>query len=80
MSAGFQVRYIQGNTPGPGGRESDSYEITLRASAGGLASNPSIALVGRVTPRNYTPYDWTNNPSGAGLERDFGGNYYDRIN
>jgi prepilin-type N-terminal cleavage/methylation domain-containing protein len=78
MAGGFQIRYMQGNGSGAG-PEGDSYEITLKASARSQAGSPSITLVSRVSPRNYTPYDATNNPSGIGSERDFGGGYYDRI-
>ena len=66
-SPGFQVRYFQGN-PTPDG---DSYEITLKLASDGSAINPSIALVTRVSPRNYTA---------TSTGRSFSGGYKDEIN
>ena len=67
MSSGFQVRHFRGN-PTPAG---DSYEITLKLASDGSASNPSITLVTRVSPRNYT---------GLSTGRSFSGGYKDEIN
>ena len=77
--ASFQVQYIQGNA-GSTGPENNSYQITLQEQSAQFANSPSITLVSRVTPRNYVPYDSTNNPTGVGSDRDFSGNYYDEIN
>lgn len=67
MISGFQVRYFQGaSTP-----DGDSYEITLKLASDGSANNPSITLVTRVSPRNYTV---------TSTGRSFGGAYYDENN
>ena len=67
MSSGFQVRYYQGSSTPDG----DSYVITLKLASDGSASNPSIALVTCVSPRNY---------AGSLTGRVFRGGYYDEIN
>jgi prepilin-type N-terminal cleavage/methylation domain-containing protein len=68
MSSGFQVSYFAG-TPSP---EGDSYEITLKLASGG-SSNTTIALVTRVSPRNFPP-------ATPGHGRSFDGGYKDERN
>jgi prepilin-type N-terminal cleavage/methylation domain-containing protein len=74
---GFRVQYFQGSSTPDG----DSYMITLALASDrtrnnaldnpGVTNNPSITLVTRISPRNYT----VTNP----VNRSFNGNYYDEI-
>jgi prepilin-type N-terminal cleavage/methylation domain-containing protein len=71
MNSGFQVKYFQND---PATVDDDSYEITLQlASRGSASNNPSIRLVTRVSPRNYSITNFS-------VSRSFGGNYYDEVN
>jgi prepilin-type N-terminal cleavage/methylation domain-containing protein len=69
-NSGFQALWIQND---PTVADDDSYEITLQLTGRGSPSNPSIKLVTRVSPRNYSMTDWK-------VTRSFGGKYYDEIN
>jgi hypothetical protein len=66
----FWVKKIEND---PATVDDDSYEVILRLISRSGPSNPSITLVTRVTPRNYSLTTWS-----AG--RSFGGKYYDEIN
>ncbi len=69
-NSGFQVMYIQND---PTKTDDNSYEITLQLVSRSSPSTPSIKLMTRVSPRNYSLTDWK-------VGRSFGGKYYDEIN